>query len=73
MFYRAVENAKGSGIGLFLVKESVKMIRGHIEVQSVIGQGTTFILSFPSLLHVNVNHLPESEALLPLLKVKTSV
>jgi signal transduction histidine kinase len=73
MFYRAVENAKGSGIGLFLVKESVKMIRGHIDVQSTIGVGTTFILRFPSLLHVNVNHLPESEALLPLFKVKASI
>ncbi|MFN5554802.1 MAG: sensor histidine kinase [Chryseotalea sp.] len=73
MFYRAVENAKGSGIGLFLVKESVKMIRGHIDVHSTIGEGTTFILHFPSLLHINVNHLPESEALLPLFKVKASI
>lgn len=61
MFYRAVDNAKGSGIGLFLVRESVKMLRGHIRVHSVEGKGTTFNLFLPNLKRVDVNHLPESE------------
>ncbi|MBL0744812.1 ATP-binding protein [Chryseolinea lacunae] len=61
MFYRASDNAKGSGIGLFLVRESVKMLRGTIAVESVLNQGTTFTLSLPNLKQVNVNQLPESE------------
>jgi signal transduction histidine kinase len=61
MFYRAHDEAKGSGIGLFLVRESVKMLRGTIEVESVLEKGTTFLLTLPNLKQVNVNHLPETE------------
>ncbi len=61
MFYRAVDHAKGSGIGLFLVRESVKMLRGKIKVNSEIKVGTTFTVQLPNLKLVNVNHLPESE------------
>ncbi|HEY9048940.1 MAG TPA: HAMP domain-containing sensor histidine kinase [Ohtaekwangia sp.] len=61
MFYRASDNAKGSGIGLFLVRESVKMLRGTIAVESELKKGTTFILTLPTLNLVNVNQLPESE------------
>ena len=61
MFYRAHDHAKGSGIGLFLVRESVKMLRGTITVESEPQKGTTFILNLPNLEQVNVNQLPESE------------
>lgn len=63
MFYRAVENAKGSGIGLFLVRESVKMLRGQIRVKSALSRGTSFTLTLPNLKQVNVNYLPESESI----------
>lgn len=61
MFYRASDSAKGSGIGLFLVRESVKMLRGTIAVESELGKGTTFTLNLPNLKLINVNQLPESE------------
>jgi signal transduction histidine kinase len=61
MFYRAHDHAKGSGIGLFLVRESVKMLRGTITVESELGKGTVFILHLPNLQQVNVNQLPETE------------
>jgi signal transduction histidine kinase len=61
MFYRAVEHSKGTGIGLFLVKESVKMLRGRISVKSVLGERTVFYLTIPNFSHGNVNQ-PESEA-----------
>jgi signal transduction histidine kinase len=61
MFYRASDYAKGSGIGLFLVRESVKMLRGTIAVESELCKGTTFILTLPSLNSVNVNQIPESQ------------
>lgn len=59
MFYRAVEHSKGTGIGLFLVKESVKMLRGRIGVKSVLGEWTTFNVTLPNLKQGNHN-LPES-------------
>jgi signal transduction histidine kinase len=60
MFYRAVEHSKGTGIGLFLVKESVKMLRGQVAVKSILGEWTVFYLTIPNLSHGNVNQ-PESE------------
>ena len=60
MFYRAVEFSQGTGIGLFLVKESIKMLRGKISVQSSIGEGTVFYLKLPNL-KGGVANSPESE------------
>lgn len=36
----------GAGLGLSLVKDIVEKHNGHIEVKSVLGEGTVFILSF---------------------------
>lgn len=60
MFYRAVEHSQGTGIGLFLVKESVKMLRGRISVKSALGEWTTFYLNIPNFKQGSVN-IPESE------------
>lgn len=50
MFYRASRISDGSGIGLYIVKEAVDKIQGHIEVESVPDQGSTFRLVLPNLL-----------------------
>jgi len=42
MFYRASEDSKGSGLGLFMVKECVEKLEGTIEVTSEITQGARF-------------------------------
>lgn len=49
MFYRAVDTAHGTGIGLFLVKESVKMLRGTLSVKSSLGEWTRFTITLPNL------------------------
>jgi signal transduction histidine kinase len=49
MFYRASQDSKGTGLGLFLVRESVKILQGEIAVSSKLGEGTTFILELPNL------------------------
>ncbi len=38
---------KGTGLGLVIVKKLVHLQNGKIEVASQLGQGTTFIVSFP--------------------------
>ncbi|MCG8307853.1 MAG: ATP-binding protein [Cytophagales bacterium] len=53
MFYRADEASKGSGLGLYIVKETVDKLRGKIEVKSEVGQGTTFSICLPSVDSVN--------------------
>lgn len=50
MFYRATERSQGSGIGLYLVKETVSMLKGTIELQSKVGEGTTITFSVPNKL-----------------------
>ncbi len=62
MFYRASEDSKGTGLGLFLVRESVKMLRGNIAVSSKLGESTTFRLKLPNLHKYNIN-TPESNPL----------
>jgi signal transduction histidine kinase len=48
MFYRATENAKGSGLGLYIVKETVELLHGIIRVESVPAQWTKFVIAFPT-------------------------
>lgn len=42
MFYRANENSRGSGLGLYIVKEVLEKLKGSIHVKSEIGVGTSF-------------------------------
>jgi len=49
MFYRASAKAQGSGLGLYIVDETVKRISGKIELQSELGIGTKVIIHLPNL------------------------
>lgn len=48
MFYRASEKSKGSGLGLYIVKETIEKMSGKISVDSELGKGTRFIVQLPS-------------------------
>jgi signal transduction histidine kinase len=47
MFFQANDNAVGSGLGLYIVKETLEKIQGDIRVQSEVGKGTEFIVTLP--------------------------
>jgi two-component system, sensor histidine kinase len=42
MFYRGTEHSKGSGLGLYNVREAAKKMNAEISFTSVYGEGTTF-------------------------------
>ncbi|UCD55698.1 MAG: GAF domain-containing protein [Candidatus Omnitrophota bacterium] len=46
-FYTTKEPGKGTGLGLFIVRQVVERNHGRISVRSKVNKGTTFILEFP--------------------------
>jgi signal transduction histidine kinase len=46
MFYRASENSNGTGLGLYIVKETLARLGGSVELQSQKGTGTTIKITF---------------------------
>lgn len=47
MFYRAHKSSVGSGVGLYIVKQSVEKIGGKICCISTDGVGTSFVITLP--------------------------
>ena len=47
MFYRASERSEGSGLGLYIVKETLDKLRGTIQVKSTHGYGSVFSVEVP--------------------------
>ena len=51
LFFRATEQGQGTGLGLFIVKDTIQKLKGKIEVTSTLGQGTTFSISIPNQIY----------------------
>lgn len=49
MFFRATEKSDGSGLGMYIVKQTIKKLNGKIEFESELGKGTTVKLQIPNL------------------------
>lgn len=47
-FYRGKDHRQGTGLGLAIVKHVVKAHGGKIELETLVGKGTTFYLYLPS-------------------------
>jgi signal transduction histidine kinase len=47
MFYRATAKGSGSGLGLYIVKESLEKMNGTISVESKLGEGSAFRVTLP--------------------------
>lgn len=48
MFFRATERSEGAGLGLYIVKETIDKLNGSVQVDSVFGMGTTFVVKIPN-------------------------
>lgn len=49
MFYRANDKNVGSGLGLFIVKETVDKLKGEINITSKLNEGTQIHLELPNM------------------------
>jgi two-component system, chemotaxis family, sensor kinase CheA len=47
-----VTDVSGRGVGMDVVKRAVEKLRGKIEIESTVGEGTTFITRFPLTLAI---------------------
>lgn len=54
MFFRATEMSEGSGLGMYIVKQSVDYLGGTVDIESDPGQGTTIQINLPNHYHDHV-------------------
>lgn len=47
MFYRATEQSDGSGLGMYIVKQSIEKLSGTIDIESDLGVGTKITINLP--------------------------
>lgn len=50
MNFRLRQDIEGKGMGLFLAKHQIESMNGSIDVESELGNGSTFYLTFPKKL-----------------------
>lgn len=48
MFVRATDTKQGSGLGLYIVKQTIEKMNGNIKIDSELDKGTTFDIFIPS-------------------------
>ncbi len=53
MFYRAHQDNSGSGLGLYIVKETIDKLYGSVSVKSQLRQGSKFTVKLPNLKEMN--------------------
>jgi PAS domain S-box-containing protein len=51
LFFRATDRSQGTGIGLFIVKDTIEKLKGTITVNSTLSQGTSFLIRIPNQIH----------------------
>lgn len=51
MFYRSTNLSTGSGLGLYILKESIEKMNGNIDLKSEVDKGSVFTISIPNLIN----------------------
>jgi len=51
LFYRATSRTTGSGLGLYIIKETVEKLNGYITISSKKGKGTVIKITVPDMGH----------------------
>jgi hypothetical protein len=54
LFFRATDQSQGSGLGLFIVKDTIERLKGEIKVTSKEGEGTQFRIRIPNQLNLPI-------------------
>ena len=49
MFYRATSSSTGSGLGLYILKETVEKLKGKVTVHSKLKEGTSVMVVIPDM------------------------
>jgi signal transduction histidine kinase len=49
MFFRATDESKGAGLGLYIVKETLEKLNGTVTVHSDFGKETSFVITVPNV------------------------
>ena len=49
MFFRATEKAEGSGLGLYIVRQTIEKLKGKVKMDSLLGIGTTITIVLPNV------------------------
>jgi signal transduction histidine kinase len=65
MFFRGTNQSKGSGLGLYIVKETLEKMQGTIQVVSKTGTGSRFIVSIPVKGFRNIRNTVEPKEKIP--------
>jgi two-component system chemotaxis sensor kinase CheA len=72
----AVTNLSGRGVGMDVVLQNVRRLRGSIDIETTPGQGTTFVVELPltlAILHVLLARVGEQCYALPLHTVRETL
>ncbi|MEO1652754.1 MAG: ATP-binding protein, partial [Bacteroidota bacterium] len=48
MFFRGSEDSKGNGLGLYVVKKALERLKAEVDIQSQLGEYTSFKIQFPN-------------------------
>jgi signal transduction histidine kinase len=51
LFFRATDQSQGTGLGLFIVRDTVQKLKGTIHVVSTLGEGSTFKVRIPNQIY----------------------
>lgn len=57
MFYKSHAHSNGSGMGLYIVKETLEKMGGHISVESIPGEGSCFKIVIPNCIDTEQNEV----------------